>query len=66
MAESRVSGLGHSLRDSNLSHFHILRSLTGRRSVQQMNDLGLDGVRIAEMLVGTPLKPPPSAIEAID
>jgi len=31
-----------------------------------MNDLGLDGVRIAEMLVGTPLKPPPSAIEAID
>jgi hypothetical protein len=66
MAESRVSGLGHSLRDSTLSPFHVLRSLTGRRSVEQMNDLGLDGVRIAEMLVGTPLKPPPSAIEAID
>ncbi|MFZ9674872.1 MAG: maleylpyruvate isomerase family mycothiol-dependent enzyme [Ilumatobacteraceae bacterium] len=66
MAESRVSGLGHSLRDSTLSSFHVLRSLTGRRSVQQMIDLGLDGARIAEMLVGTPLKPPPSAIEAID
>lgn len=40
------------------SPYELLRSLTGRRSPEQMDALGLDGAAIAAMLAGTPLAPP--------
>lgn len=66
MVETKVPGLGRQLADSGISPFNVLRCLTGRRSVDQMNDLGLPGSVIATALVGTPLKPPTTAIELID
>jgi len=40
--------------------YELLRSLTGRRSIADMDELGLDGAAIAEVLAGTPLSPPES------
>jgi hypothetical protein len=41
-----------------LSSYELLRSLTGRRSVVEMDALGLDGATIAEALQGTPISVP--------
>lgn len=61
--ESRSSGLGQSLLESAVPRFALLRSLTGRRSVGQMNALGLDGDGIASLLESSPLTPPSAAVE---
>lgn len=65
MAESKQPELGHSLSTSGVDPYQLLRCLTGRRSVDQMNELGLPATSIASILNGTPLKPPAVAIEAI-
>jgi hypothetical protein len=41
-----------------LDRYELLRSLTGRRSVVEMNALGLDGAAIAVALQGTPISVP--------
>lgn len=38
--------------------YELLRAMTGRRTVVEMDALGLDGVRIRTALLGTPLEPP--------
>lgn len=63
MGERKVAGLGQQLYDSNISRYELLRSLTGRRSVDQMNQLGLDGEQIKLVLQGTPLRVPTTAVE---
>ena len=63
MSESKVAGLGQQLHDSDINHYELLRSLTGRRSVDQMNQLGLDGEQIKLVLQGTPMRAPNTAIE---
>ena len=42
----------------DLEPYELLRSLTGRRSITDMDALGLDGSAIAEVLAGTPLSAP--------
>lgn len=64
-AEARQPGLGHRLAQSSVPRFQLLRSLTGRRTIRQMDELGLPGEPIASMLAGTPLKPPIIAVEPI-
>jgi hypothetical protein len=44
--------------DDELDRYELLRSLTGRRSVVEMNALGLDGAAIAVALQGTPISVP--------
>lgn len=63
MGESKVAGIGKQLHDSDISRYELLRSLTGRRSVDQMNQLGLDGEQMALILQGTPMRAPTAAIE---
>lgn len=65
MAETKQSGLGHALSESGIEPFQLLRSLTGRRSRDQMAELGLPVSTIERILNGTPLKPPTVAIESI-
>ena len=40
-----------------------MRSLTGRRSIEQMKQLGLDCEQVTLLLQGTPLRVPTTAIE---
>jgi len=63
MAETRQPGLGRSLSESGVPRFHLLRSLTGRRTSEQMNEAGLPGDSIVSLLSGTPLKPPSVVLE---
>ena len=63
MVEGKVPGRAQELVDSGVSRFELMRSLTGRRSVEQMKKLGLDGEQIKLLLQGTPLRVPPTAIE---
>jgi len=63
--ERERGGLDQSLSDTKVSKYELLRSLTGRRSVDQMNTLGLSGDWIVTILRGTPLKPPTEIIESI-
>jgi len=65
MAETRQPGLGRRLAESGVSHFQLLRSLTGRRTMGQMDVLGLPGESIATLLTGSPLKPPTVVVEPI-
>ena len=65
MAESKQPGLGHSLNTSGVEPYQLLRCLTGRRSADQMNELGLPVSLIEKILRGTPLKPPTVAIEVM-
>ncbi|MFZ9628395.1 MAG: maleylpyruvate isomerase family mycothiol-dependent enzyme [Ilumatobacteraceae bacterium] len=64
MAEGRQPGLAARLRDSGVSEFDLLRSLSGRRSAAQMTALGLPADEIVSMLAGSPLKPPASGAAA--
>jgi uncharacterized protein (TIGR03083 family) len=64
MAETKQPGLGHTLSESGIEPFQLLRSLTGRRSMEQMAELGLPVPTIEKILHGTPLKPPAVAIES--
>ena len=63
MVEGKVPGRAQELVDSGVSRYELMRSLTGRRSVEQMKQLGLDGEQIKLLLHGTPLRVPSTAIE---
>lgn len=65
MAETKQSGLGQQLSESGVAPFQMLRSLTGRRSMDQIAELGLPASTIERILNGTPMKPPAVAIESI-
>lgn len=65
MAETKQSGLGQQLSESGVAPFQLLRSLTGRRSMDQIAELGLPASLFEAMLHGSPLKPPAVAIESI-
>lgn len=65
MAETKQPGLGQQLSESGVAPFQLLRSLTGRRSLDQIAELGLPAAFFEEMLHGSPLKPPAVAIESI-
>jgi uncharacterized protein (TIGR03083 family) len=51
------------LTNASASSWDILRSLTGRRTVEQMNSLGLDGEAIALHFPGSPFTLPKEAVE---
>jgi uncharacterized protein (TIGR03083 family) len=51
------------LTNASASSWDILRSLTGRRTVEQMNSLGLDGAAIALHFPGSPFSLPKEAVE---
>lgn len=63
MVEEKAPGQAQELVDSGVSRFELMRSLTGRRSVKQMKQLGLDGERIKLILQGSPMHVPTGAIE---
>jgi hypothetical protein len=63
MVEGKAPGRAQEFVDSGVSRFELMRSLTGRRSVEQMKQLGLDGEQIKLLLQGTPLRVPTTAIE---
>ena len=65
MAETKQPGLGQQLSESGVAPFQLLRSLTGRRSMDQIAELGLPASTIERILNGTPMKPPAVAIESI-
>ena len=48
---------------TSASSWDVLRSLTGRRTVEQMNTLGLDGAAIALRFPGSPFTLPQEAVE---
>ena len=51
------------LVNTRVSQWDVLRSLTGRRTVGQMNSLGLDGEAIARQFAGLPFTLPTEAVE---
>ena len=51
------------LTNTSASLWDVLRSLTGRRTVEQMNALGLDGEAIALHFPGSPFSLPTEAVE---
>ena len=51
------------LVNTSVSAWDVLRSLTGRRTVEQMNALGLDGAAIALHFPGSPFTLPTEAVE---
>jgi len=51
------------LVNTSVSPWDVLRSLTGRRTVEQMNALGLDGEAIALHFPGSPFTLPTEAVE---
>lgn len=51
------------LVNTSVSAWDVLRSLTGRRTVEQMNALGLDGAAIALHFPGSPFTLPIEAVE---
>jgi uncharacterized protein (TIGR03083 family) len=63
MVEGKAPDLAQELLDSGVSHYELMRSLTGRRSVDQMKQIGVDGEQIKLLLQGTPLRVPMTAIE---
>jgi len=55
--------LFNALLNTSVSRWNVLRSLTGRRTVEQMNSLGLDGEAIARQFAGLPFTLPTEAVE---
>jgi hypothetical protein len=51
------------LLNTSVSRWNVLRSLTGRRTIEQMNSLGLDGEAIARQFAGLPFTLPTEAVE---
>ena len=51
------------LLNTRVSQWDVLRSVTGRRTVEQMNALGLDGEAIALQIAGLPFTLPTEAVE---
>ena len=62
-AENKQVGLGHELRSLPIDDFDRLRVLSGRRSLSQAVDLGVDAETIVSLLPGTPLTSPSSSID---
>jgi uncharacterized protein (TIGR03083 family) len=65
MVDKKVPGLASDLLASDVSRFDLLRSLSGRRSHDQMERCGLPLDSIVGALIGTPLRPPSDDIESI-
>ena len=62
-AENKQPGLGQELSASGLADFDLLRVLSGRRSLTQAVELGLDATTVTSLLAGTPLTSPTSSID---
>jgi uncharacterized protein (TIGR03083 family) len=62
-ADGREAGLAERLRAAVDDDFELLRSLSGRRSVDQMVGLGLDVDAVGMLLTDSPMRPPAAAIE---
>ena len=62
-AENKQMGLGHELRARGVDDFDLLRVLSGRRSLAQALEIGLEAETIASLLTGTPLTSPTSSID---
>jgi uncharacterized protein (TIGR03083 family) len=63
MVDTTAPGRAQEISDSGVSRYELMRSLSGRRSIEQMNQLGLDGSQIAALLRGTPMVAPHTAVE---
>ena len=63
MVDTIAPGRAQELSDSGVSRYELMRSLSGRRSIEQMNQLELDGSHIAALLKGTPMVAPHTAVE---
>ncbi len=61
--EANDPPLSAALEDTSVSRWDVLRSLTGRRTIEQMNSLGLDGEAIARQFAGLPFTLPTEAVE---
>ena len=55
--------LFNELTNTSVCRWDVLRSLTGRRTIEQMNSLGLDGEAIARQFAGLPFTLPTEAVE---
>lgn len=63
-AESRDPLLVDRLRASGASDYDLLRSLSGRRTLEQIAAIGLDADEVAKLLEGSPLKLPDRPVES--
>lgn len=63
MGERRQSDIATELEHDGLDRFELVRVLTGRRSPEQIERLGLDAGRIVTLLADSPLTPPQDSIE---
>ena len=61
--ETNDPPLFDALVNTRIGQWDVLRSLTGRRTVEQMNALGLDGEAIALHFPGSPFTLPTEAVE---
>ena len=61
--EANDPALSAVLENTSVSRWDVLRSLTGRRTIEQMNSLGLDGEAIARQFAGLPFTLPTEAVE---
>ena len=61
--EANDPPLFEALLNTRVSQWDVLRSVTGRRTVEQMNALGLDGEAIALQIAGLPFTLPTEAVE---
>ena len=61
--ETNDPPLFDALVNTRVSQWDVLRSVTGRRTVEQMNALGLDGEAIALQIAGLPFTLPTEAVE---
>jgi uncharacterized protein (TIGR03083 family) len=62
MADQSSPGLAGRLQAAGLEPFDLLRVCTGRRSLRQIAELGVDAGLVAGLLGGTPLSVPASSI----
>jgi len=61
--ETSDPALSTALVNTSVGRWDVLRSLTGRRTIEQMNSLGLDGEAIALQITGLPFTLPTEAVE---
>jgi hypothetical protein len=61
--EEKAPGRAQEFSQLGISRYELLRSLSGRRSIEQMNQLGLDGSQIATLSKGSPMVAPDTAVE---
>ncbi len=63
MAERNAPGLASVLSAPGTDRFEVMRTMSGRRSPEQIARMGFDEGQILSLLIGTPLKPPAVSIE---